>query len=154
MPLLFPDGTAFSNGAMTYQFRPATRGEKYERLVVTIFVGPFATTAVVDTGGVFFICTPELGKQLGLDPQRGAPTDKLYLRGRTLEGSLHPLEIELAAQDGETLIVTVTAFLPHLRAGEEWSEEFPCIMGLYGCLERLRFAVDPVTETFYFGAAQ
>jgi hypothetical protein len=29
----------------------------------------------------------------------------------------------------------------------------PCILGLYGCLERLRFAVDSHTEQFYFGPA-
>jgi hypothetical protein len=26
-------------------------------------------------------------------------------------------------------------------------------LGLYGCLERVRFAVDPPTERFYFGPA-
>lgn len=28
---------------------------------------------------------------------------------------------------------------------------FPCIPGMYLCLERLRFAVDPLNEIFYFG---
>ncbi|MBI4675687.1 MAG: hypothetical protein HY741_28935 [Chloroflexi bacterium] len=63
MSLTFPDGVRFSVGAMPYQFRSATRGDKYERIVLTISVRGMDTSAVVDTGGVFFICTPELGKK-------------------------------------------------------------------------------------------
>jgi len=35
---------------------------------------------------------------------------------------------------------------------EQWGDML-CLLGLYGCLERARFAVDPLTERFYFGPA-
>ncbi len=84
MPLFFSNGTSFTKGAMPYQFRPATSKEAYKRIILRVFIGEVKTLAIVDTGGVFFVCTPELGKQLGLDPKHGAPTERLYLRGRTV----------------------------------------------------------------------
>ncbi|MEZ4714401.1 MAG: hypothetical protein R3A44_44885 [Caldilineaceae bacterium] len=47
--------------------------------------------------------------------------------------------------------VEVTAFIPQLRPEDEWPIEFPCIAGMSGCFERLRFAVDPLDERIYFG---
>ena len=35
-------------------------------------------------------------------------------------------------------------------AEERWGE-LPSFLGLMGCLERMRFAVDPLDNTFYFG---
>lgn len=47
---------------------------------------------------------------------------------------------------GESLTLDVTAFLPDDR----WN--LPNMLGLTGCLERIRFAVDPANDLFYFGA--
>ena len=38
-------------------------------------------------------------------------------------------------------------------AGYENVPELPSILGLHSCLERVRFAFDPATDTFYFGPA-
>lgn len=151
MPLHFKDGTPFAIGSAPYQYRPATSRETYERILLTISIGDLKTSALVDTGGVFFVCSPEIADYIGLDSERGASADRLLLRGRLISGTLHRVEITLEADEGESLSLAVTAFVPRLRAGEEWFEEFPCIMALYGCLERLRFAIDPTTGTFYFG---
>ncbi|MBN1484372.1 MAG: hypothetical protein JXA37_06580 [Chloroflexia bacterium] len=72
------------------------------------------------------------------------------IRDRTYQGELHRLSLVLKAQDGESVALEVTAFLPRLRPGETWN--LPPFLGLRGCLERLRFAVDPASDTFYFGA--
>ncbi len=42
-------------------------------------------------------------------------------------------------------------FVP--EASYEGISEMPSILGWHGCLDRLRFGVDPVTDTFYFGPA-
>jgi hypothetical protein len=47
--------------------------------------------------------------------------------------------------------VDSTAFVPD--TSHEAVPELPSILGLHGCLERVRFAFDPHTDTFYFGPA-
>jgi hypothetical protein len=42
-----------------------------------------------------------------------------------------------------------TAFVPD--ASYEDVPELPSILRLHGCLDRVRFACDPHTDTFYFG---
>lgn len=41
------------------------------------------------------------------------------------------------------------AFIP--KHDEKWESDLPCILGLLGCLEHFRFAVDPMQDMFYFG---
>ncbi len=154
MLIQYDNGAAFASGAQSYEYRPATSSETYERIIARVRVGGIRTAAMLDTGGIFFICTPELGAALGLGSKQGAPTDKLLLRGRIVSGSLFPLEIELIADEGDTLPLTVAAFVPKLELHQEWFEEFPCVLGLHACLERIRFAVNPARGKFYFGAAQ
>lgn len=151
MNLQFENGDPFTTGATSYDYRPATSKEPHERVIIRILISGIKTSAMLDTGGVFFVCTPEIGEVLGLT--QGAPTDKIRIRDHSVNGSLHSIELELVADDGASFTLTVTAFVPHLQPGEEWFEEFPCVLGLYGCLERLRFAVDPMTKTFHFGTA-
>jgi hypothetical protein len=57
----------------------------------------------------------------------------------------------LLAEEGENLAFEATAFVPEQHEEEGWSD-MPSILGFYGCLERIRMAIDPVTETFYFGS--
>jgi hypothetical protein len=44
--------------------------------------------------------------------------------------------------------VDATAFIPDV---EEYWGDFPCFIGQIGFLERIRYAVDPANDTFYFG---
>ena len=47
-------------------------------------------------------------------------------------------------------LVDATVFVPDLKPDQAWGD-LPSFIGLSGCLERMRFAVDPATEMFYFG---
>ena len=67
-------------------------------------------------------------------------------------GRLYRLTLTLLADEGEDVTIQTTAFVPEPEEAEHWGD-LPCILGLYGCLERARFAVDPRTEQFYFGLA-
>jgi len=74
------------------------------------------------------------------------------LRGVFVHGRLSRLTLTLLADAGEDATIQTTAFVPEPDEAEHWGD-MPCILGLYGCLERMRFAVDPYTERFYFGLA-
>jgi len=49
----------------------------------------------------------------------------------------------------KTNFVQATFFIPALLPGESWN--FPNFLGLDGFLNRIRFAVDPAENIFYFG---
>lgn len=66
-----------------------------------------------------------------------------------MPGSLVRLNISLEAEQGQDLTVEATTFIPNLK--EQWGN-FPSFLGLSGFLERIRFAIDPLTDTFYFGS--
>jgi hypothetical protein len=74
----------------------------------------------------------------------------MLVRGVWMDGSLHRLNLRFPATQGDSLSVDVTAFVPDPELEQVW-DEMPSFIGLNGCLERLRFAVDPATDTFYFG---
>jgi hypothetical protein len=67
-------------------------------------------------------------------------------------GRLYRLTLTLLADQGEDVMIQTTAFVPEPEEAEHWGD-LPCLLGLYGCLERVRFAVDPRAELFYFGPA-
>jgi hypothetical protein len=151
MLLQFPTGVSFATGATTYLYQPATSFETDPPIILRVFLGSLETFAFIDTGGVNLICPPQIGIGLGLYPEDSLGVLRILLRGIWYTGHLHRLPLTFPADYGEALGIGVTAFVPQLEAGLEWPDDFPCILGMGGCLERLRFAVDPLTDTFYFG---
>lgn len=152
MPLFFADGEAFAVGAMPYQYRPATRAETTPRVILTVAIGNYRTAAFVDTGGVYLLCTPPLAQRLQLDPAQGTPASRnLFWRGDSLTGVLHRLPLTFHAAEGESMTIEVTAFVPQLKPDQEWDDELMCILGMQGCLEFMRFAIDPRSDRFFFG---
>ncbi len=146
------DGTDFTTGAMLYEYRPATSAETTPRIVLPIVVGKYEISAFIDTGGVFFICPPPLAQKLGLSPEKGIPAqDSIGWRKMSLKGTLHNISLEFLAIEGQGIILEVTAFVPKLPA-DQGNDELPCVLGMQGCLEKMRFAIDPENDRFYFGA--
>jgi len=152
MLLNFQDGRSFAQGACPFLYHPATEWDTTPRIIVTVQIEGIRTQTVVDTGGVYLVCDPEMAALLNLDPTSGLGTTKLNIRGHKVPGTLHRLSLTLLAEEGQSLELEATAFVPHLQPAEQWN--LPSFMGLTGCLERLRFAVDPATDTFYFGALE
>jgi hypothetical protein len=148
--LYFADRRSFASGACHYAESLTKEAEGTPRIFVPVQVEHLPPLlAVVDTGGVWFVCDPEIAEELSLGVARIRPTESLTIRGHTFQGSLHRVSLVLKAEEGESLTLEVTAFVPHLQHREAW--HLPSFLGLNGCLERLRFAVDPGTNTFYFG---
>jgi len=151
MLLQFDDGTRFASGAAPFAYRPATADERYPRIHLPIAVSGFEASAIVDTGGVFLLCSPDLGERLSLRITDALAVEEIHWRNQTFSGTLHRVEIVLFAEQGENLPLEVTAFVPRLQPHQVWSPEFPLILGMHGCLEFMRFAIDLTDDTFYFG---
>ena len=151
MLLRFEDGSPFAQGASKYVYRPVTELENTPRIFVGVKIENIPTEAVVDTGGVYLLCNPEIGELLDLDPASGLETKKLRIPrlGLDVPGTLHRLYLTLWAEEGKSLKLEATAFVPRFQLNK--LRELPSFMGLMGCLDRIRFAVDPTTDTFYFG---
>lgn len=150
MFLHFSNGEPFSTGATRYIYRPASNGETSPRILLTVAIEGVQSLAFVDTGGVYLLCNPHVAASLNLNPSDGESYSVQWRRD-SITGSLHRVSLTLYAEDGESLTNEVTAFVPHLDYKGQWVDDFPCILGMQGCLERFRFAVDPNNDVFYFG---
>ena len=148
--LLFTDETSFSSGYATYAYHPVTQQENSPRIFLTISIEGVETQAFVDTGAPYVICKPQIARLLRLDRRSGERIQNVNLRGYYLEGTLYRLTVVLIAEMGESLPVDATVFVPELQPDQEW-QDFPSILGLNSFLERIRFAVDPAQDRFYFG---
>jgi len=150
MLLSFEDGRPFARGAATYLDHLATKPETTPRIFVHVQIEHILTETVIDTGAPYLVCDPEIADRLDLDPSSGYKVAPLRIRGHTVDGTLHRLCLTLLAEEGDSLTLEVSAFVPCLQPNQLW--DLPYYMGLLGCLEWVRFAVDPTTNTFYFGA--
>jgi hypothetical protein len=148
--LTFTDGRPFAAGACSYFDRHPADLSRLPRVVLFVWVGDFRVATIVDTGGAYFVCSPDSAELAGLNRTEPIGSDELIIRGTRYRGDLYRISIQFVAAKGESLNLDVTAFVPRLLPDEEW--HFPSFLGLQGCLEFLRFAVDPATNTFYFGA--
>jgi hypothetical protein len=151
MTLAFSTGEPFALGVTGYEYRSATSQETTPRLVLEVAIDGILVEAVVDTGGVYLLCNPYIARRLALAPAAAlSGVQTILFRGVLVHGRLYRLSLTLLADEGEDLPIQTTAFVPEPDEAEDWGD-MPCLLGLYGCLERLRFAVDPHTERFYFG---
>lgn len=146
--LLHPNGETFATGVIRYSYRPVSANETTNRIILLVEIAGVLTGAVVDTGAPFVICAPRIALLAGFDRAYALARMRRLIRGMQLEGSLTRLSIKLLAREGDDLTVDATVFVPDV---EEYWGSFPSFIGLTGFLERLRFAVDPSTDTFYFG---
>ena len=153
MTLVFSTGEPFALGVTGYDYRPATSHETTPRLVFEVAIEGILAEAVVDTGGVYLLCHPDIARRLSLTPTEAlSGVQAILFRGAMVHGRLYRLTLTLLADEGEDVTIQTTAFVPEPEEAEHWGD-LPCILGLYGCVERARFAVDPRTEHFYFGPA-
>lgn len=143
--LTSPDG-AFATGAAAYSDSHPGIEDPLPRIYVQFWPEGADTDylALLDTGGHFCILSrevadvvrPRLAHSLGL-------TDLLTAVGR-VRGELFRHRIELIAEEGEKLAIEATVLI-----SSDWSG--PSLIGYTGGLDRMRFAVDPQTNRFFFG---
>lgn len=142
---------AFSTGVTTYEDSyPGDEGNA--RIVLSVSIERrISTQAIVDTGAPWCILDPELAREVGVSDDGGyTPATRLSIRGFSYTGSLHAMSIGLRDErEGDDLEIPATVFVPTIRPGETWRH--PNFLGLTGLLDRIRFAVDPAENAFYFG---
>ena len=122
------------------------------RIVVPVAFETVVTTAILDTGGPWCVLNPEEAETLALEdrPDCWEPPTPLRIRGIAYRGKLCRVATRFKAEMGAQLSVEATVFVPLLAAHETWRH--PNFLGLDGLLSRIRFAVDPEQNHFYFGA--
>ena len=147
--LRLEDGSLFTSGVAPIRFGPASSSEKSIRAIINVKIEGFQTEGFIDTGGVFFLINPEVASAIGITPDP-TDTETLLWRGIHVGGSLHRMNLGILASDGSGLRLEATAFVP-FNGEDELLVNLPCILGLQGCLDRMKFAIDPSEDKFYFG---
>lgn len=100
------------------------------------------TYARLDPATPWVVLNYEIAENLGF-PFNEEET-KLHTIGGDMVGTLETHPIKLLALEGPSITIDATIFVCR-----EWQRE--CFLGYSGFLERIRFAVDPSTNRFYFG---
>jgi hypothetical protein len=143
-------GAAFATGQFPCFMDHAWSGDRLTRLFVYVQIGTAQIAAVVDTGGAFFVLDPQFARAIGVERGSAIARERIQIRGFAQHGTIHRLPLTLLAAAGDPLTFEATAFVPELEHGETWP--LPSYLGWQGCLDRIRFAVDPADEVVYFGA--
>lgn len=145
----------FAQGAIRYS--DAYPGDTNARIVIPISCGyaPYLTPpiqAILDTGAPWCVFDPQITEMLEIDYAAGIEC-RLWIRGLLYHGWLCNLPVKLEAEDdyGTGITLEATVFIPRLNPGQD-SWPHPNFLGLGGFLERIRFAVDPENNLFYFGS--
>jgi hypothetical protein len=137
----------FARGVVGYSDNDPT--QTYSRIVIPVRFDGLLVAAMVDTGAPYCILDPEAAAALSVDESSIIAYDRLTIRGHVFNGGICRLPITLMADRGDGLTIDATVFIPSLEPGQLWTA--PNFLGLGGFLERLRFAVDPFQNLFYFG---
>lgn len=144
---LLEDGEgAFATGVSRYlDFRPG-RAEPLSRIYIPFQIagGDLWQLALVDTRGHFFVPGSDVLELIHQELGESFDQTSLLTASGRIEGELHRLSITLIAVEGQDLQVDTTAFI-----SPQW--DGPSILGYTEFLERIRFAVDPERNLFYFG---
>ncbi len=147
MLLALSNGETFATGSNNYGYGSVPGSNTSARIILQVEIQGKLTSAILDTGAPYLICSPELARVVEFDLEAALLRYEMLIRGYKVKGSLHRVNLELLATEGESLPLNVTAFVPDLD--EQFN--FPSFLGLLGCLEWIRFAVDPSSQLFYFG---
>jgi len=144
--MLTLNGIPFTTGWATYRdFDPENRSRKQGFYVQVAFPGSSGGSlyAFIDTGTPYCVFNTAVVENLGLSFDEG---EKIVLRTAygPFEGIVQRVMIRLIAEHGESLNIDASVFV-----AADW--QLGNFLGYTGFLERLRFAVDPGTNTFYFG---
>ena len=85
-----------------------------------------------------------LAQRLECDVEPDPSAPRMWTRFGLINGRLERVRVAFPAEEGDTFELDATWFV-----SAEWPG--PAVIGWKGCLERMRFAFDPATDSFYFG---
>lgn len=143
--LVRADGSHFSTGRCRFSDHDPGSDEPTAKILVK--VEPESLDLVIlaqlDTGAPWSILDAQVAEALSLLDGEGEPAP-LSTRFGILRGRLERIRLYIVADEGDTLSVDATVWV---------SRDWPggTFLGYGGLLERIRFAVDPGDNSFYFG---
>jgi hypothetical protein len=142
------DGELFTEGRSHF-FDQAPGGERGSKIFVRVsFHGlNLSQIAQLDTGSAWSVLDPETADQLGVLQNGTGEVIRLDTRLGRFQGRLERIPFVLLADEGNSLEVEGTFFV----CGE-WPGQI--FLGYNGLLERIRLAIDPATNHFYFGSSE
>lgn len=140
----------FAAGVLIYQDHYPGDADPTARMVVEVVIGGKFVSCIVDTGAPWCVLNPRLAQPLIDSGQAEELRTVTYIvRGYAYNGILFRLAIVLEDQSRASITVDATVFVPTVAPGDVWTH--PNFLGLSGFLDRIRFAVDPAENAFYFG---
>jgi hypothetical protein len=147
--LFFSDGTNWSTGSAKYyadyEYGPANL---LVAIQFSIGRGLPSVHGLLDTASTWIVLSKDFLVSLDIEiDEDPSLKEKMLTRFGTITGYLNRIPIIIIAeeQDGSSLEVEATCFI-----SEEWNGR-PPVIGWRGCLERMKFAIDPSQDRFYFG---
>jgi len=154
MSLLYPDGEKFTEAVTPYTHEPLTGSAVTVRIMVEVEILGFRTRAMVDTGGVYLLCSPGLASVIDFSDEERLGEERLDLpRFGSVEMDLYRIPVAILPEEGAVPYFEVTACVP--RDPERYGDEEPyVILGYHCCLERTPIAVDPSKGLFHFGSPE
>jgi hypothetical protein len=145
-------GELFSTGMISCQIRSLDPDrQENNRILVMVKIEDVPVEAIVDTGGIYCVLHPFVAEMIGFTPSESIGSASVLIRREKRKGSLYSATLRIIAEQGESLEQRVTVMVPDASVNE-WGD-LPTFLGLTGCLEFLRFAVDPLANRFYFASA-
>jgi hypothetical protein len=138
------DGTLFSVGRAKFADLSEAPEEGTPKIFVKIATASSLSPvpALLDTGAPWSVLDSELAEELDLLGGKGERVP-ISTRLGTFTGRLERTRIDILADEGESITVDATVWV---------SEKWPggTFVGYQGLLERIRFAIDPSDNSFYF----
>ncbi len=142
--LRYSDGPEFSTGMSSYLDADPRHPSETSRIHVKVEFDGESVLALLDTGAAWSVLNAELAQELGLFERDGESTT-ISSRAGKIKGKLVRARTTLVADEGESIEFDSTVFV-----SRDWPEGN--FIGYSGLLERIRFAIDPGSNSFVFGA--
>jgi hypothetical protein len=143
-------GSEFTTSLVRYAYKPATVGETTDRVHIRIEVSGIRAEAVLDTGAPYCVMAPWLAAVAGIGAEGGLEDVTMVVRDSKITGQLHRVQLRLLADEGEDVEVDAVTIIADEREAFAMGD-LPCFIGMRGCLEAIRFALDPANDLFHFG---
>ncbi len=143
--LVTSDGLPFARGRVHFLDEDPEVEKGTSKIYVTIEPQDFGfpILAQVDTGAPWSILRRDVAEVMELLDGQGE-SKRLQTPLGLIDGHLKRITITLLADEGESIDIAATVFV-----SKNWSAGN--FLGYGGLLERVRFAVDPIQNHFYFG---
>ena len=142
--LRYRDGSEFTTGMSSYLDADPGQRSETSRIHVKVEFDGVTVLALLDTGASWSVLNAELAQALGLF-ERDGESVRISSRAGTINGKLVRVATTLVADEGESIEIDSTVFV-----SSDWPEGN--FIGYSGFLEKIRFAIDPSSNSFVFGA--